>query len=195
MPDQQIIHLLSGLAKAHMVSFFLIKKGGSIGRVKLMKLLYLADRQHITNNGSSISGDHYVSMNNGPVLSETYDFMRGRSSFPEWTKLIDTDNAYHWLANPELQLNDLDALAGMEIETLEQTWQKFGQMTRKELIKYTHDHCGEWSDPGNSSWPIAFERILSEVGIESEAIENLASENEIAQTLENSLNLIELLEA
>ena len=58
---------------AQMAAYLLQKRGGRMAYIKLMKLLYLADREYMISYGDSMSGDRAVSMKNGPVLSQTYD--------------------------------------------------------------------------------------------------------------------------
>ena len=41
--------------------------------IKLIKLLYLADRAALIETGSPITGDRYVSMKFGPVLSNVFE--------------------------------------------------------------------------------------------------------------------------
>ena len=63
---------------AQMAAFFL---GQLLDRkmphLKLMKLLYLSDREAVRAFGWPISGDRLVSMPHGPVLSQTLNLMDG----------------------------------------------------------------------------------------------------------------------
>ena len=45
-------------------------RGGRMKYLKLIKLLYLADREALSRWGRPITTDNYVSMDNGPVLSQ-----------------------------------------------------------------------------------------------------------------------------
>ena len=80
---------------AQMAAYLLQKRGGRMAYIKLLKLLYLTDREAMMKWGESISGDCFVSMPHGPVLSQTYDLIRGFGSSVEdgwdfWVK--DEDN-------------------------------------------------------------------------------------------------------
>lgn len=44
---------------------------------KTLKILYFADKMHLSRYGRFINGDTYIAMNNGPVPSESYDIIRG----------------------------------------------------------------------------------------------------------------------
>src|SRR2546426_8827697 len=48
-------------------------RGGTMSYMKLIKLLYLADREALLRWGRPISTDRYVSMDRGPVLSRILD--------------------------------------------------------------------------------------------------------------------------
>jgi uncharacterized phage-associated protein len=43
--------------------------------LKLIKLMYLADRRALLEQGRSITFDRYVSMDHGAVLSQTYNLI------------------------------------------------------------------------------------------------------------------------
>ncbi len=51
--------------------------GGSMPMLKLLKLMYLADRASLIETGFPITGDAIVAMDKGPVLSTTYDRLKG----------------------------------------------------------------------------------------------------------------------
>jgi len=66
------------------------EEGGKMSRLRLLKLLYIADRQSIAETLRPISGDDVVAMDHGPVLSSTYKMIR-REAGPKnviWDKYI-----------------------------------------------------------------------------------------------------------
>src|SRR5689334_9935426 len=48
-------------------------------RLRLLKLLYIADRESIAETEAPITGDSVVAMDHGPVLSETYNLIKGEA--------------------------------------------------------------------------------------------------------------------
>ncbi|MFH0794901.1 MAG: Panacea domain-containing protein, partial [bacterium] len=52
---------------------FIRLEGGKINYTKLIKLLYLADRDALMNWHNPITGDTFFSLPHGPVLSNTLD--------------------------------------------------------------------------------------------------------------------------
>ena len=77
---------------AQMASYFLMRRGGKMSHLKLMKLLYLSDREAMSKFEHPISGDRMVSLPHGPVLSMTLDYMDGNieSSKHGWESYIST---------------------------------------------------------------------------------------------------------
>jgi len=54
---------------------FLKKSNGSLNYMVLIKFLYLADREALLRFGTPITGDSYLSMRWGPLLSRTHDLI------------------------------------------------------------------------------------------------------------------------
>lgn len=156
---------------AQMAAFFLEKRGGRMSHLKLMKLLYLADRESLARFGVPISGDSAVAMPHGPVLSMTLDLMDGNvSSLRDgWDAWISTkENHEVSLAQPLESRAALDELSDNDLSVLETVWDRFGHMDRWAIRDYTHDHCPEWRDPQGSSFPIGYDEIFRALGRSAE---------------------------
>lgn len=69
------------IAKGDRASAVLLKTEPAhrMGRLRLLKLLYIADREALTERARPITGDSPVAMDNGPVLSNTYDLIKGQN--------------------------------------------------------------------------------------------------------------------
>lgn len=62
-------------------SAYLLKKANApMEYLKLLKLLYLADREMLLKHGLVITCDNYCAMKHGPVPSYTYDIIKGDDS-------------------------------------------------------------------------------------------------------------------
>jgi len=74
----------------HLSTYLLQKSEGEMFLLKLMKLLYLVDRAALVELGHTVTCDSYVSMNNGPVLSQTFNLMNGMIQDTEgvWDSMI-----------------------------------------------------------------------------------------------------------
>lgn len=149
---------------AQMAAYFLQKGAGSMKYVKLLKLLYLADRESMRVTGDSISGDHFVSMPHGPVLSRTYELINHSASSETWDALIASDRNWKVKLRKPISRGDLDELSDRDIAILKDIHGKFGSMETWTLCDWTHEHCGEWQDPNGSSFPIKPEEIFRAVG-------------------------------
>jgi len=158
-------HLFNEKKAAQAAAYFLFRAGGPLSVVKLMKLLYLAERRSFEKYGAPMIGDKLVSMEHGPVLSRVYNHMNGERPSVEkgWEYWI-SDRAGHELAlrrqvrSPEKELLEL---SDADQEVLEEIWKKFGRMNQWRLRDYTHEHCPEWTDPEGSMVPMDPEKFLA----------------------------------
>jgi uncharacterized phage-associated protein len=144
-------------------AFFALRQGGLINVVKLIKLIYLADRAFMDEYDEPMLMDRFVSMRLGPVDSRTYECVNEGAE--GWDEFI-SDRADHkvGLVSGTLSVESLDELSDADIEVLATTWNKFGDMDQWALVKYTHDNCPEWEDPDGSSNPIPYARIFKFLG-------------------------------
>lgn len=141
-------------------AYLLSRRGRSMGYLKLLKLLYLADRRSLIETGFPITGDSYAAMDKGPVLSALLDRFRGRVfGAASFRSLIQRGNQFgvRLLADPP----ERGALSDYEIGVLADIDQQYGHMTGEELIDLLHRDAPEWTPPKpGSSRPIAPETIL-----------------------------------
>ncbi|MGL5292385.1 MAG: Panacea domain-containing protein [Aeromonas sp.] len=161
---------------AQMAAFMLSKRGGQMAYLKLMKLLYLSDREAMSRFGESISGDLMVSMPHGPVLSQTLNLIRGGSEHQNgWDEWISDEANYEVSIRRDVSdRDDLDLLSDMDLEILNKVWNEFGHMTRYQIRDYTHEQCREWQDPRGSAYPIKEETLFMAVGKSPEVASAMA---------------------
>jgi len=127
--------------------------------LKLIKLLYLLDREALLRWGRPVTTDRYVSMDNGPVVSRIYDLIREEpppGTNPIWRHYISAPQDYEvaLVAVPET-----DELSRAEEALIEEIFAKFGKMTRWDLVQVSHEFP-EWQDPNGSAIPIQYRDIL-----------------------------------
>lgn len=152
---------------AQAAAYFLFRAGGTLSVLKLMKLLYLAERRSFEKFGQPMIGDRLVCMPHGPVLSSTYNHMNGElpSVKGGWEHWI-ADRAEHDLAlrNPKALKSpekDLMELSEADLEILAEIWKHFGRMSALKLRDYTHRHLPEWKDPEGSMIPMRMEDLFA----------------------------------
>lgn len=136
--------------------------------LKLMKLMYLAERESMKRHGFTMTGDHFVSMPHGPVLSLTLDHINDATeSAPDgWDSWVGDKANFAVGLVREVSRDVLDELSNADLEILQFTWKTFGWMTKYQIRDYTHDsrNCPEWKDPDGSSNSIAYEAVFEALG-------------------------------
>lgn len=155
--------------------------GGRLNYTKLLKLLYLADRQSLVETGSPITGDTVVNMDNGPVLSAVYDCIKERPrSFSVWQEYF-RKAGY----DVELTADPGDGeLSDYDVDVLNQQYQKHQAADYSEMIDFVHD-LPEWEDPSpNKSAPLSYEEILRAADVPQETIREYESLNDSLQSID-----------
>lgn len=147
---------------------------GSISYMKLIKELYIADKKALKELGSTISGDKYYSLPRGPILSKTFDLIKGNNKDSLWSSLFFNEGYDIKL----LQDNNLgvDELSDAEIEILDFVFNKYKNKDKWEMVELTHEFK-EWQDPkkvGKKRLPLHYKDIMESIGW---------SDNEIADYL------------
>lgn len=146
-------------------AYILYKRGGMMHFLKLMKLMYLTEQQYLLKYGEYLTGDKLVSMNNGPVLSGTYDLKKSQADiWDQWIK----GEADHQVSlrvkniDPSDPFETFDLLSPAITEVIDSVYQKYGWLNRFILCELTHtkEVCPEWKDPHGSAIPIEYEDIL-----------------------------------
>jgi len=146
--------------------------GGAMNHMKLIKLLYLADRRALLQWGRPLTFDSYVSMPHGPVLSFTLDKINDSpppdgSSY--WHRYI-SERRGHEVALLAGVPND--QLSRADEHLLDGVFAEFGGMSRWEIRDYSHT-LPEWRDPNGSSLPIAWRDILLAEGLSDDDVRDV----------------------
>lgn len=151
---------------------------------KIFKVLYFADREHLTKYGRAITGDTYIAMEYGPVPSMIYDIFKGvRGDGYQWPQ-IDEFKALFLIKNrynvEPLQDANLYYLSKTDIEELNSSLEKYGELSWNEIVEKSHAYA--WSKtPVNST--MAMEDIMKENGADVEFIadvtENITASKEL----------------
>ena len=108
--------------------------------VRLLKLLYIADREWLAEAGRTITGDEAVAMKNGPVLSRVYDLIKGVAPrTDDWGDFIrKADYSVELKKDP-----GRGKLSKGEIEKLTEVADRYRAMDDWELSEHTHEFP-EW---------------------------------------------------
>ena len=164
------------------------KHEGRLNFMKLIKLLYLADRKSLLETGKPITGDRMVAMPKGPVLSGILDLIiwgRRRGETCVWLEYIsepvgyDVTFAAEWVA-----IDELDRISELERQILDEIDEAFGGIDKWSLVELTR-RLPEWRDPRGSSFPIDPADILREESRSEQEIRRIARNAERALFLQD----------
>jgi uncharacterized phage-associated protein len=127
------------------INFFARKAGGEIDKLKIIKLIYFADRYHFRKYYRTITGDDYYSMDHGPVASGVLDIINNNRSFGRGKWIEYKDNYLDVENNTVRSKSDIDEdeFSDSDVEVLEEIWEKFGSKTGNNLRNLTHRYP-EW---------------------------------------------------
>ncbi|HVZ17446.1 MAG TPA: Panacea domain-containing protein, partial [Terriglobales bacterium] len=155
-------------------AYFLKLRGGQIHYIKLIKLLYLADREALLRWGVPITTDRHVSMDNGPVTSRILNLITDDRPKPIWEKYISAP-----LGDYEVRLLQeapTDRLSRAEEKLMDEIFKEYGHLNRWDLIHNVMHKLPEWHNPNGSSLPISFREILQAEGENEEEIRAILRE-------------------
>jgi len=153
--------------------------------MRLLKVLYIADRESLRRVGRPITGDRVVAMERGPVLSEVYDLIKGAHlRSPEWSDFIQRAEYDVRL----VQEPGVGKLSKFEIDVLERVAEENRSRDEWAMVEFTHSFP-EWqnNDPGKSSKVIPLHDILDAIKRpedEAEIEEDAKAEREFARLFE-----------
>lgn len=148
--------------------------------MRILKLLYLAERRSLELRATPLCGDTPFAMENGPVLSTTLNLIKGVDpASTTWGKFI------------KLRKFDIEMtvdpgnlkLSRSELRILDEVSEKFADLDEWELVKWCHDNLPEFkeNDPagtGKKRNPIPLASVLKCVGRDGEAERIQARVNE-----------------
>jgi uncharacterized phage-associated protein len=160
--------------------------GGVIGPMRLLKLLYLADRCAWQEWERPISFDSYASLPAGPILSTTYNIIKdaapGRGAF--WREYIER------VDNRTLRLKEMPPikrLSQAEASLLRTTVARYIRLDDSSLVRLTHT-LPEYKDPGGSSLPILLPTLLEALKFSEDEIQEIHAELQAEAELDSLLN-------
>ena len=147
---------------------------------KIFKVLYFADRMHISKYGRSITGDTYIAMAYGPVPSNIDDIfkaVRGDSYFSdcadEFRRSFRFENKY--IIKP-LRDADMDYLSESDTECLDHAISLCRDKSFDELVSMSHDLA--WNNT-NLNRAISVKDIIREAGDDEEYAEYISHKLEL----------------
>ena len=142
--------------------------------IKLIKLLYLADREALLRWGLPFTTDRHVSMDHGPVGSRILNLITEDRVKPVWSEYISAP-----LGEYEVRLlkdAPTDLLSRAEENLMTEIFENYGHRNRWDLIDNVMHKLPEWRNPCGTSIPITIREILLAGGEEDYDIRAIVKE-------------------
>lgn len=151
----------------------------------IFKLLYFADKLHLSRYGRLITKDRYVAMTNGPVPSQTYDVVKnirqglGTGSFD----VAEDGRTVHVFRSADLQ-----EFSQSDLECLDEILKVYGHMTVSQLRHLSHDQawhnvtdCGRRFEDVSApnAYPITMDDIVATLPNADEVRRHLFEHNDM----------------
>lgn len=146
----------------------------SMDRLRLVKLLYLVDREAFSQKDRPVVGGRYVSMPYGPVTSEFLNLIKyvkdeERHISEKYLK-SESSRRVVLLGDP-----GEDLLSRREIRIIDDVVKQYRDMSTFQLRDFTH-RLPEYEDPHGSSSPIPIIALLEAVGRSRDEAEHIIDE-------------------
>lgn len=137
------------------IEFILEHTEPELSHKKLLKLLYLADRESLFTFGWPITGDNPEALEKGPVLERVYALLKNAD-----TKDRDIFLTFFNVSDNRISLKKnftLDWLSDNNLEILWDICEKYGHLTGKDLSDFTHT-LPEWAGEQPMSWKVILKK-------------------------------------
>ena len=128
---------------------YILQRIKQADKIKIIKLIYLADKYHLAKYGRTVTGDDYYAMWLGPVGSAVKDVLSlddivlSSENIDRVKSVIEKVNDHTFKSKVDGKFS-FCALSETDLEALDHVINIFGAMSSRELVEYTHRYP-EWS--------------------------------------------------
>lgn len=139
----------------------------------ILKILYFADKEHLSKYGKFITNDEHFALKEGPVPSFAYDLIKlARGDEKSFITVI-TEKTFNVENNNILPLRNanLDYFSASEIECMQEAIKHYGNLNYSELKKIGHADPAYINTPLNKQ--ISLEEIVKSLPDSEELLEYL----------------------
>lgn len=152
-------HIFDEPAATDAAADLLRRAGGQASCLRILHMLYLAERRALSERGVRITGCRFAGLASGPVPAEILDLARGAGPCATWrSRIRPEEDRLRLLDGPEA-----GELSSYAARTLEDVYLDVGEIPLADLTRYLREHCPEWAE--NPQAPdIPAERILLACG-------------------------------
>ena len=135
------------------LNFVALQAGGSINKMKALKLIWLSDRLHLRRYSRTITGDVYFALKNGPVASTTRNLLEDwNRDYPQaWSlEILERDYRNQFIAPcaDRYTFQSISALSEKifsktDLEILNLIYAQYGHLDHFQLSELSHEFP-EW---------------------------------------------------
>lgn len=143
-----------------MAGYLTQKAGQPTSKLKLIKLIYLAEREFLSRYLLPMTLDEFYSMKDGPVASAALNGLNGKLDKALWGAWIQ-NKANRISAVKKRSRDDFDYLSDADIEVLDAVWETFGRYTTWQIWTYVHTNLPEYQEVQNGRLPISYSDLLT----------------------------------
>ena len=150
---------------AQMAVALIAKAHRPIGRLKLLKLMYLAEREAMRRFLLPIIGDDIFAMEKGMALSNTARLAQGEGEVDgDWNQHI-VRTAQGLGIRKGVAARSLDCLSEDDLGVIHGVWERYGRKTQYELVDVVHHQLPEykqhWDDAAHKTHavPVPYETL------------------------------------
>ena len=154
---------------AQICAYFATQNGGTIEKLKLIKLVYLSERKFLSEYHNPMLFDEFYSLPHGPICSSTLNGIDGIIHETLWDEYT-ARNGNIVVAVRSVERSDMDHVSDAEMQVLRDIWQTFSGMTASQIRNYTHENCPEYTETEKARIPISYRQILEALG-EQDAVD------------------------
>ncbi len=182
MQMEFLVELSFDFKKSLEASAYLLElAGGSMEYVRLLDLLYMAERELLAEKALPLTGDLALAMSHGPVLSTISDMILDKNwQAPDWHKFIKRSGySVKLITDP-----GFEHLSACIIDKLREVHFRHYEMNLGEVIDLAQTFS-EWKKnyPGAGSAPIPLEAILEGMRAEEGTLETIREEEAIRRQM------------
>ena len=165
-------------------------------KYRAVKLLFLADREHLLRFGRTITGDSYSALPYGPTPDRILELLNGleivalEGKDPISDEIAELSKCFIVadLAHPTYHASskaDEDSLSKSDILVLDQVVDQHGRKNFKELMKLTHGmraYTAAWrNNLARKKFPMTFEDFFAEEPDKEEFLKEIEEEQHLAR--------------
>lgn len=119
--------------KGAQVAAFFAAKERPMEKLKLIKLIYLSEREFVSTYGEPMLYDELFSLPHGPICSSCLNAIDGKIEYQIWNEYLTKDGDKNISAMKKFEREELDELSDAEVDILNAVWDSFGFMTASQI--------------------------------------------------------------